>query len=81
MAGRGAAGVFHEAVSCFYVDDVSASAGGSGVDGCFLQNQPGEVEPHACGSVFEFILDWSGHKINVARPDYGECVLEKQHIR
>jgi hypothetical protein len=26
------------------------------------------------------ILDWSDRNINVARPDYDECVLEKQHI-
>jgi hypothetical protein len=80
MAGRGAAGVFHEAVSCFYVDDVSASAGGSGADDCFLQNQPGEVEPLCMGLSVGIILDWSDHKINVVRPDYEEYVLQKQHI-
>lgn len=38
--------------------------------------------PHiVCVGLFDgIILDWSGHEINVARPDYDEDVLEKQHI-
>ena len=67
MAGLGAAGVFHEAVSCFYVDDVSASAGGSGADDASCKTCLAWSGPHVLrvGVVDGIILDWSDHKINV----------------
>jgi hypothetical protein len=82
MAGRGAAGVFHEAVSCFYVDDVSASAGGWAPMIASYKTSLARSNPHiVCVGLFdEIILDWSGRNINVARPDYEEYVLQKQHI-
>jgi hypothetical protein len=82
MAGRGAAGVFHEAVSCFYVDDVSASTGGGAPMIASYKTSLARSNPHIdCVGLFDgFILDWSDHEINVARPDYDEVVLQKQHI-
>jgi hypothetical protein len=82
MAGRGAAGVFHEAVSCFYVDDVSASTGGWAPMIASYKTSLARSNPHiVCVGLFdEIILDWSDRNINVARPDYAEYVLQKQHI-
>jgi hypothetical protein len=82
MAGRGAAGVFHEAVSCFFVDDVSASTGGGTSMVASYKTSLARSNPHiVCVGLFDgIILDWSDREINVVRPDYDEYVLQKQHI-